>query len=224
MHKILAFFFWEKSSQIRNGCFASNLLNYLESQAFFLVYQLKPLVKLHTMVTQLPIKFLQQKITELQTALFFTDSDAVLRIPTHVITAAEMDEAGQIWFFIPRPVQHIDAFDQDFPVKLDFFRKGKDFYLKIQGTASFVTSKKELKEIVSAEIERKIENKEVVAIRVAIRNADYFENIPKPASVNWIITGKNHLYNWLFNSQYDYKNPQLITIPIIMDHRKAYLK
>ncbi|HTQ66736.1 MAG TPA: pyridoxamine 5'-phosphate oxidase family protein [Puia sp.] len=174
------------------------------------------------MVSQLPVKFLQQKIKQLQTALFFTDSDAVLKIPTHVITAAEMDESGQIWFFIPRPAQHIDAFDQDFPVKLDFFKKGKDFYLKIQGIASFITNKEELKEIVSAETSKKIEDRKLVAIRVKIRNADYFENMPKPASVNWIITGKNHLYNWLFNSQYDYKNPQLITIPITVDHREAY--
>src|SRR5882724_5391911 len=99
------------------------------------------------MITQLPIKFLQQKIKELQSALFLTESDSLVKMPTHVITAAEADDAGQIWFIIPKPSQHINAFDETFSAKLDFFKKGKGFYLKIQGVASIVANRKDMESV-----------------------------------------------------------------------------
>lgn len=55
---------------------------------------------------------LKSKITELQSALFFTESASIVKLPTHVISDVEMDEEGQIWFVIPRPVQHIEAFEK----------------------------------------------------------------------------------------------------------------
>ena len=164
----------------------------------------------------LPIKFLQQKIQELQSALFFTETNAVMSMPTHVVTSAEVDDAGQIWFIIARPAQHIDMFNEGFHAKMDFFKKGKGFYIKINGKASMVTDMEEIKNltVIDDDAKLKIKQKLAVAIKVEIQNADYFENIPKPVSSNWILAGKNHLYNWLFNSQYDYKNPQLVAIPI----------
>ena len=167
----------------------------------------------------LPIKFLQQKIQELQSALFLTESGSVIKMPTHVITAAEADDEGQIWFIIPKPSQHINAFDEEFSAKLDFFKKGKGFYLKIQGMAALVADKKEMENVsgISDEIKRRMDDIGVVAIKVRIQSADYFENLPKPVASNWILNGTSHLYNWLFNSQYDYKNPQLVMIPITID-------
>ncbi len=181
---------------------------------------------LNIMITPLPVKFLQQKINELQSALFVTETNSILRMPTHVVTSAEVDEAGQVWFVIPRPTQQIDAFDKSFPVKMDFFKKGKGFYIKIQGNASIIDDVQEIKgqNIFSDDILKTINDKKAIAIKVIPQNADYFENIPKPSSTNWLLAGKNHLYNWLFNSQYDYKNPQLITIPISVDHKHPYLK
>jgi len=170
------------------------------------------------MITQLPIKFLQQKIKELQSALFLTESDSLVKMPTHVITAAEADDAGQIWFIIPKPSQHINAFDETFSAKLDFFKKGKGFYLKIQGVASIVANRKDMESVagISDDMKQKMDEN-VVAIRVKVQYADYFENIPKSSSANWILNGTSHLYNWLFNSQYDYKNPQLVMIPISIE-------
>jgi len=171
------------------------------------------------MITQLPIKFLQQKVQELQSALFLTESDSLIKIPTHVITSAEADDKGQIWFIIPKPAQQINTFDKDFFAKLDFFKKGKGFYLKIQGIANIITDKKELLFItgISKDLMHKMEDSTVAIIKVKIQCADYFENVPKPYSSNWILNGTSYLYNWLFNSQYDYKNPQLVMIPITID-------
>ena len=70
------------------------------------------------MTTHLPIKFLQKKILELQSALFLTETDSLVKMPTHVISAAEADDDGNIWFIIPKPSQHINAFDETFSAKL----------------------------------------------------------------------------------------------------------
>jgi len=115
------------------------------------------------------------------------------------------------------------ALDEAFLAKLDFFKKGKGFYLKVQGMASIVDDRKEMESIagISDEMKEKMDDKNVVAIRVKVQAADYFENLPKPSSSNWILNGTSHLYNWLFNSQYDYKNPQLVMIPISIDSNNA---
>jgi hypothetical protein len=51
----------------------------------------------------LPITFIEAKIKELENALFFSMSDAVLKIPTCVVKVLQTDELGQIWFVIPKP-------------------------------------------------------------------------------------------------------------------------
>ena len=170
------------------------------------------------MITHLPIKFLQEKISELQTALFFTESDSVIKMPTHVISEAEVDNNGDIWFIVPKPSHDINAFDESFAVKLDFFKKGKAFYIKVMGMGSIIADGQGL----SKELADKMKNNDMVAIKVRVQNADYFENQPKASSNNWLVSGTNHLYNWLFNSQYDYRNPQLVMIPILVesDRRK----
>jgi len=167
----------------------------------------------------LPIKFLKEKVQELQSALFLTDSDSLVKLPTHVISSAEIDDAGDVWFIIPKPSQHVDSFDKTISAKLDFFKKGKGFYLKIQGVAKIVADKNEMISVkgLSEEITDKVDNESAVAIRVKVQNADYFENVPKPSSSNWLLNGTNHLYNWLCNSQYDNKNPQLVMIPISIE-------
>jgi general stress protein 26 len=169
------------------------------------------------MITELPIKFLQEKILELQSALFFPDNDSVLKIPTHVINCAEADQDGQIWFMIPRPTQQIHEFEREFPAKLDFFKKGKGFYLKIQGKASIVSNPDCKKESIPVEMKQKLKEKQLVAIKVKVQNADYFENVPKPSSSNWIQTGTSQFMNWLLNPKYDQQSPQLITIPITIE-------
>src|ERR1017187_7264969 len=106
------------------------------------------MIQIFKQKNELPLPFIQQKINELQTALFFVISNTVLKIPSHIVTAAEADEEGRIWFAIPKPVQSVGEFDKEFPAKLDFFKKGKEFYLKIEGKASIMTDADELKNVV----------------------------------------------------------------------------
>lgn len=162
----------------------------------------------------MPIKFLQEKILDLQSALFVPDIDSELTLPTHVVTSAVADDEGNIWFVIPRPTQQLESFQKEFPAKLDFFRKGKGFYLKIQGKAIIVESAKEAACCLDAVAAKRMDEKKAVAIKVEIRLADYFENTPRPSN-NWIKNSGSHLINWLMNPKYDSKNPQLVCIPVM---------
>src|ERR1700761_8084078 len=82
---------------------------------------------------------LKSKISELQSALFFNESNSIVKLPTHVVSDVELDSEGQIWFVIPKPTMHIDAYDKEIPAKLDFFKKGMDFFVKVRGTAFLQT-------------------------------------------------------------------------------------
>src|ERR1700676_2576895 len=92
----------------------------------------------------LPLPFIEEKIKDLGNALFFSLSEAVLKIPVCVITVLKTDEFGQLWFSIPKPTQSVYAFDKTFQAKLDFFRKDRDYYLKIHGTAFLVNDPEEI--------------------------------------------------------------------------------
>ena len=80
------------------------------------------------MINTQQLKFLQSKIADLGSALFSNESEAVLKLPTTVIRAMTVDDAGQIWFSVTRPPQMLHEFDREFPAKLKFFKKDKEYF------------------------------------------------------------------------------------------------
>ena len=106
---------------------------------------------------------LKSKIMELQSALFFNESKSIVKLPTHVISDVELDSEGSIWFVIPKPSMHIEAYDKEIPAKLDFFKKGTDFFVKVRGTAFLQTEIKG--ELLSAEFGEGWSNAEVILER-----------------------------------------------------------
>jgi general stress protein 26 len=170
-----------------------------------------------TMTRDLTVPFLQEKIQELQNALFFAELNSLLTIPTHVITAEVVDDAAQIWFVVPSTSRSAHEFDKEFSAKLDFFKKGKDFYLKVKGIATIVTDEKEMIGFDSKEIRKRIQQGNAMVIKVKVQQADYFASTSKPAAQNWIKNSGAHIFNWLLNPEYDQENPQLVAIPITLD-------
>jgi general stress protein 26 len=163
-----------------------------------------------------PLPFIQQKINELQTALFSAISNTVLKIPSHVITATETDAEGRIWFAVPKPLQSVEEFDKEFPAKLDFFRKGMEFYLKVEGKASIMSSSDELKNAVHIieKLKEKLNFKQILIIQVQIQKADYFEANPSsnPGSIR---NGMAQFYNWFFQPVKEgHRQLQPVRIPL----------
>lgn len=142
---------------------------------------------------------LKSKIMELQSALFFTESVSIVKLPTHVISDVEVDEEGNIWFVIPKPAMHIEAFEKEIFAKLDFFRKGLDFFVKVKGTAILQTSIEEFgnNQDLSVEMRERMKDENMIGVKVRVMDSDVVDNTPKP-SQNWLQSSRSHLSSWFF--------------------------
>jgi len=136
--------------------------------------------------------------------LFFSKSDAVLKIPSCVVRVLETDELGQLWFIIPKPSQFIHAFDKVFPVELDFFRKGRDYYLKIFGKAFMVFDPEEINQVECLDdtTRENVLTSEAILIRVQITSVDYSEKSTEKSHAKSLIHQvKSKLYHWFQMTQ-----------------------
>jgi hypothetical protein len=154
---------------------------------------------MNTSTQELQAGILKSKIMELQSALFFTETASIIKLPTHVVSDVEIDEEGQIWFAIPRPVQHLEAFEKEIPAKLDFFKKGLDFFVKITGTAFLIADIEEINShpALSAALKAKLSDGKTIGVKVMIAQSDLIDNTPKPAQ-NWLQSSRSQLSSWFF--------------------------
>lgn len=153
---------------------------------------------LANMIQDMSVSVLREKIQELENALFMSESNALVSLPTHIVRISEVDEEGNIWFIIPKPTQVIESFSKEMPAKLDFFKKGKEFFLKISGVASIVWTAKEMKNAnLSNDFSISLENGNV-AVKVKVELSEYIVKAPKPTS-NPLFNVGTQVYNWLLN-------------------------
>lgn len=138
--------------------------------------------------THTDLSFMREKINEIGSALFFSQNNSVLRLPATVVTALEVDAVGQVWFFLHRPTQSLQEFDREFPARLDFYRKGKHYFLQVAGRASIVTDPEEinqLEELGLPEEARLKAREELILVRFKILKADYFSSVSDKRSFSW---------------------------------------
>ena len=88
--------------------------------------------------------FLKEKIQEIGSAIFFNLSQSVLKFPTSIVETLKVDDFGFVWFSIQKPKQDLREFDNEFPVRLDFFKKGKNYFLQVEGKAWIVNDPEEM--------------------------------------------------------------------------------
>ncbi len=167
------------------------------------------------MLPQSDLRFLQEKIQDLKNALFFSQNTSLLRIATTIVSVLTVDDLGQMWFFVPRPRQALNEFDREFPVRLEFFRKGRDFFLHVAGKAFIVTDPEEINGLVHEDIREQACNN-LVLIRVQMLKADYFETTSPATQANWWRDLRNQVHTWLFNSRPGYRPYYLADTPMPM--------
>ena len=165
------------------------------------------------MLPQSDLHFLQQKIQDLKNALLFSQNTSLLRIATTIVSVIKVDDLGQMWFFIPRPQQALQEFDREFPVRLEFFRKGREFFLHVSGKAFIVTDPEEINSLVHEDI-RELAGNHLVLIRVNMLKADYFEHSHSTVHSGWWRDLKNQLHSWIFNTRPGYKPYYLADAPM----------
>ena len=157
--------------------------------------------KTYLMNTRLPGKFLQKRLSELNNALFFTEGDALIKLPNHLVTAMHVNEDGDILFVLPKPAQDLAAFDAEFPARLDVFKKGKPFGLKVRGKGHLIIDAAEIKMrcAASKQLQQRAGNDEVIMVRVSIQYVDYTGQVSDSLSSRIMLAGMQ-LSEWLFSA------------------------
>ena len=147
------------------------------------------------MATNQQLTFLQEKIQEIGSAIFFNLSDSVLKLPTSLVTTLNVDDYGFVWFFLQKPKQNLKEFDNEFPVRLDFFKKGKSSYMQVIGKGWVVTDPEEMNSFVTLPEETKqLAMNEMVLVKVKMTRAEYFE--PGSPNHSWWQHAVNTVSTW----------------------------
>jgi general stress protein 26 len=168
------------------------------------------------MLNQSDLRFLREKIQDLKNAIFFSQNTSLLRMATTIVSISKVDELGQMWFFIPRPLQALHEFDREFPVRLEFFRKGKKFFLHVSGKAFIVTDPEEVNSLVHDDI-RELASDHLVLIKVRMTKADYFESSGSgdlAHAAGWWKDVRTQVHAWMFNTRPGYKPYYLADTPM----------
>src|SRR5688572_5580924 len=145
------------------------------------------------------LQFLQEKIKEIKTAILFNLSDSVLKFPTTIVSTVKTDDFGYVWFFVKKPKQDIREFETEFPVRLDYFKKGKECFLQIMGKAWVITDPEELTSFISLNDEMADEiSDDMVLVKVKMMKADYQET--NKASNSWWANTIGYIFTWFRSS------------------------
>jgi len=143
------------------------------------------------------LHFIKEKIQDLGIALFHCHSKGLLKISNTIIQTLTVNDNGDILFFINRPKQNLSEFDQEFLVGLNYFKKGKNYFLNIFGKARIVNDPEELLYIMDLsqeEINNALNHR--VLIKVKILKVDFYNN--EPAKKHYLLhKAQSYLYSLL---------------------------
>ena len=122
------------------------------------------------------LSFLQKRIEEIGSAIFYNLSESVLKLPTSIVTTLKVDDYGFVWFLVQKPRQQLSQFEQEFPVKLDYYKKGLGYFLQVSGMGYVVSDPEEMNAYVTLpENIKKQAGEKMVLVKVKIGQAAYYE-------------------------------------------------
>jgi general stress protein 26 len=149
-----------------------------------------------TSVQAQQLHFLQEKIEQIGSAIFFNLSDSVLKLPTSIVTTLKVDDFGYVWFFVKKPNQHIQEFEKEFPVRMDFFKKGMDYFLQVSGKGWVVIDPEQVAHFIEAnnEVHTGIFN-DMVLVKVKMLKAEYYET-QNAGKATWWKQAINTVTTW----------------------------
>ena len=148
------------------------------------------------MITDTNLRFISEKIRELRTAVMYSMSDSPVKLPNDVVTFVKVDDEGQLWFLSHLPVQSLKGYEKHFPVRLHFFRKGRNFFVEVSGKATIVNKIATSNSFESQDII--IPN--AVLIKMAMSNIEYVEPHTAPTKPKWQELAQK-TYQWMLGSK-----------------------
>jgi hypothetical protein len=103
-----------------------------------------------------------------------------------------------VWFYIQKPKQDLREFDKEFPVRLDFFKKGISYFLQVEGKAWMISDPDEINTLEALLGEEKAKMKDMVLVKVKILKAEYHEtrSANSAAKSSWWQSAVSNVYAW----------------------------
>jgi general stress protein 26 len=120
------------------------------------------------------LRFIQDKIQAFKMAMFRAEMDSELQLPNNIISTFKTDDEGNIWFFTSCNGAYANHFEQDFFAHLQYYQKGQDSCLRLNGRASIV--KEEAEDNAITGNNSNAGNGAIVLIKFKILHAEYCEN------------------------------------------------
>jgi hypothetical protein len=146
------------------------------------------------MATDSNLQFIREKIYQVRSAIMYSMSDEVVKIPNSIATAVRVDDEGQLWFLCKKPLQFISECEQHFPARLKFYRKGISFFLEVSGKATIINNNNGL----NLPDEKNIQEKPVL-IKMTMTNVEYVEPEEKKKKT-WFDLVIENGYKWLLRN------------------------
>lgn len=142
------------------------------------------------------LQFISEKIADLQTAVMYSMSNSLIKVPNDIVTVVKVDEEGQLWFLSHLPPQSLKECEQSFPARLKFFRKGRNFFVEVSGKATIV-SKIPLAAHFDTYTDSVRKSQKAVLIKMTMSNVEYVEPQAQRAKPKWQELAQK-IYSWMF--------------------------
>jgi hypothetical protein len=143
------------------------------------------------------LQFIREKIYEIKSAVMYSMSNELVKIPNSIVTVLKVDDEGQIWFLCTPPTFRIDECECVFPARLHFYRKGKFFHVEVSGRAVIMNKEYPSYTVVPADSDQKKERP--VLIKMSMQNIEYTViNEKRPKSRVEVILENG--YKWLLRT------------------------
>ena len=118
--------------------------------------------------------FIKNKIYEVHSAIMYNFSDEVIRLPNSIVNVVKVDDEGQLWFTCDQPVYQLEFYTGMFPVRLQFYRKGKLFHLEVSGTAEIENDLRDESEVLANRLLIKMKMKNISYTEAAGKASEDF--------------------------------------------------
>ena len=136
------------------------------------------------------LAFLQEKIMETKIALFKSEINSELSLPTNIIQTISIDDEGNIYFFTSCKGSFAKNIDHPFYAYLDYHKKGYENRLRISGKAIIVKEENAYEDDIEI-------GTSLVLIKLKIMQAEFFGQPATSQHLSWpqkIKSTINHLF------------------------------
>jgi general stress protein 26 len=165
-----------------------------------------------TMASENNLCFIKERIGEIGSAILYCMSNELIKIPACIITVLKVDEEGQLWFFVKRPMQKLYDHEKSFPARLQFYRKGKPFFIHVTGHAGINENGKTINNFTG--LEKQTEDmamQNLLLIKLKMTKAEYYESKTSFPKRNRLQNIFQSLYSALFKPSNTYRPFELNT-------------